>query len=71
MVLTAKEIQRNVQQKLKEGLTCKEDIMKKMMDTEDCSLTPPRNRSVSVDSSKFVSPKRADKSDTPEKEWEK
>lgn len=47
--------------------------MKKIMDIEDnSSLTPPRKRrSISVDSSKFVSPKRADKSDTPDKEWEK
>lgn len=46
--------------------------MKKIMDTEDnLSLTPPRKRSLSVDSSKFVSPKRTDKSDTPDKEWEK
>lgn len=46
--------------------------MKKIMDTEDtASLTPPRKRSLSLDSSKFVSPKRADKGDTPDKEWEK
>lgn len=74
---TAKEIQRQVQQ----------ELYKRHANEETASRTPPienetqaknsrdgsaaRKRSSSVDSSKFLSPKRKARSTTPEQIWNK
>ncbi|XP_037924253.1 A-kinase anchor protein 17B isoform X3 [Hermetia illucens] len=72
LVRSAKEIQRSVQQKLYERAQQEENAKKHRKEshsdrTKEASTS--KRRSSSVDSSKFISPKRKAKSSTPEKDW--
>lgn len=77
LVRSAKEIQRSVQQKLKERMEEEESMRKSIMEQEEhekmvldkLEKDKPEHaeRSPSIDSSKFISPKRAEKEGTPDK----
>jgi hypothetical protein len=80
LMRTAKEIQRSVQMKLAERAKEEEELQKNFMEFEaeemekqfaenSPSAAAKKKRSVSVDSSKFQSPKRREKTKSPEKEW--
>jgi len=70
LLKSAREIQRHVQQKLKEQEEAKEKKMKELQGESignDSELSPPyQRRSTSVDSSTFRSPKNAPEILTPE-----
>lgn len=69
LLRSAKEIQRSVQMKLKERLDEEESMRKSILDHEEFEkkAAEMNKRSPSAESTKFISPKRADKSQTPDK----